>query len=30
MNKGKVKIGMTQFACVKDRAENMKTKKSSK
>lgn len=24
MNKGKVKIGMTQFACVKDRAENMK------
>ena len=24
MNKGKVKIGMTQFNCVQDRSENMK------
>ena len=24
MNKGKVKIGMTQFHCVPDRSENMK------
>ena len=28
MNKGRVKIGMTQFHCVQDRSENMKKQKN--